>query len=185
ICVTRGGQGSVYLAARALLRPGDVVAVEELGYRPAWQALRLAGARLGGISLDAHGLDLDALEARCGREPLRAGYLTPPHHYPTRVTLSPERRRRLLALAARHRFIVFEDDYDFEFHYDGRPVLPMASADPAGVVVYLGTLSKSLAPGLRIGYVVAPVEVVRRIAAYRAYVHRQGDHVLQHALATL
>jgi GntR family transcriptional regulator/MocR family aminotransferase len=185
ICITRGGQGAIYLSARALLRRGDVVAVEELGYAPAWQALRLAGAELVSIRVDGDGLDVGALEELAARRRLRAVYLTPHHQYPTTAVLSPDRRQRLLGLAARERIIVFEDDYDFDFHYEGRPILPMASADKAGAVVYLGTMSKSLAPGLRLGYVVAPPEVVRRIAAYRSCVDGQGDHVLEGAVATL
>lgn len=185
ICVVRGSQQGVYLAARALIRPGDAVAVEALGYRPAWRALELAGARLVPLPVDADGLDIGALEAACARGAVRAVYLTPHHHYPTTVTLSPERRARLLALARRERMVVLEDDYDFDFHYEGRPVLPLAAADSAGVVVYLGTMSKSLAPGLRVGYVVAAPEVVRRIAAYRTYVDIQGDQAIEHAIAVL
>src|SRR5262249_15917197 len=155
------------LAARALLRPGDVVAVEELGYRPAWEALRNAGAELVPVPIDEHGLRVDALPRR-----LRAVYVTPHHQYPTTGILSAACRIELLALAERQGFAIFEDDYDHEFHYEGRPVLPLASADCAGSVVYLGTLSKVLAPGLRIGYVVAPRPVLDRIAAHRLYVDR-------------
>jgi GntR family transcriptional regulator / MocR family aminotransferase len=185
ICVVRGSQDGMYLAARALLGAGDLVAVEELGYPPAWEALRLAGASLLPIPVDDEGLDVDALERRCAEQPVRAVYLTPHHQYPTTVTLSPARRARLLALARRERMIVLEDDYDFDFHYEGRPRLPLASSDSAGVVVYFGTMSKLLAPGLRLGFVVAPDPVIRRIADYRFRIDRQGDHVVERAVAML
>src|SRR5262249_37859889 len=87
--------------------------------------------------------------------------------------------------AKRLRFFVLEDDYDHEFHYEGRPVLPLASADPHGVVVYVGTLSKVLAPGMRIGFVVAPAPLVTRLAAVRRIVDRQGDQILEHAVCDL
>lgn len=135
------------LLARSLLKPGDMVAVEAFGYRPAWDALRLAGAELHPILVDEKGLDVDGLQRLLRQTPVRAVYVTPHHQYPTTVTLSPQRRQQLLALAQRHRFVIIEDDYDHEFHYDGRPVLPLASADEAGVVASLGTLSKVLAPG--------------------------------------
>jgi GntR family transcriptional regulator / MocR family aminotransferase len=185
ICVVRGSQEGLYLAGRALLRPGDVVAVEEYGFPGATQALRLAGADLRALPLDRDGLDIDALERLLQIERVRAVYLTPHHQCPTTVALSAERRRRLLALAQRHRILVLEDDYDFDFHFEGPPRLPLASADPAGVVVYLGTMSKTLAPGLRLGYVVASPEVIRRLAALRYYVDRQGDHVIERAVAML
>src|SRR5207302_1643247 len=83
------------------------------------------------------------------------------------TTLAPARRLRLLEIAREQRLFVLEDDYDHEFHYEGRPVLPLASADVHGVVVYLGTLSKVLAPGMRIGFVVAPEPLAVRLAAIR------------------
>ena len=183
--LTRGSQMALYLVAKALLRPGDVVAVEQLGYRPAWESLAHTGARLVPVPVDAHGMDIDALEALAAREDLRAVYLTPHHHYPTTVTLHPGRRLRLLALARAKGIAVVEDDYDAEFHYEGRPVLPLAAGDPAGVVVYAGTLSKILAPGLRQGFVVAPPPLIDRLARHRVSLDLQGDQAVEAALAAL
>lgn len=185
LVVTRGSQMALYLVARALLRPGDLVAVEDPGYRPAREALRLAGARLVALPVDAHGLDTDALASLLAREPVRAVYTTPHHQYPTTVTLAAGRRLELLALARAHRLAVIEDDYDHEFHYEGRPVLPLASADALGSVVYLGTLSKVLAPGLRLGYIVAPPPLLERAVALRSFIDLGGDQVLEAAVAEL
>ena len=118
LLVTRGSQMALYLIARALFQPGDVVAIEALGYRPAWEAFRQAGARLVPLPVDAAGLDVDALAQLVGRERVRAVYVTPHHHYPTTATLAPGRRLRLLELARAARLAVIEDDYDHEFHYD-------------------------------------------------------------------
>lgn len=185
LIVTRGSQMALDLACRALLRPGDAVAVEALGYRPAWQALELAGAELVPIAVDRQGLDVGALARVLDSRPLRAVYLTPHHQYPTTVTLSPGRRLQLMDLARRHGLAIFEDDYDFEFHYDGRPVLPLAASDPGNHVIYLGTLSKILAPGLRLGFVVGPDALIARMAAIRALCDRQGDHGVECAVAEL
>jgi GntR family transcriptional regulator/MocR family aminotransferase len=173
------------LVARTLFSPGDVVAVEALGYRPAWEAFRGAGARCVPLPVDEGGLDVAALAELARETRVRAVYVSPHHQYPTTVTLAAGRRLELLELARRARFAILEDDYDHEFHFDGRPVLPLASADRAGVVVYLGTLSKVLAPGLRIGYLVAPRALVERVGARRRYLDRQGDFVVEHAVAEL
>jgi GntR family transcriptional regulator / MocR family aminotransferase len=185
ILVTRGAQLAFAVAARALVRPGDVVAVEELGYASAWETFRGAGARLVPIPLDGAGLRVDALEALARRERVRALYLTPHHQYPTTVTLPAGRRLALLRLAAAQRIAIVEDDYDCEFHYDGRPVVPLAADDPAGVVLYVGTLSKVLAPGLRLGYIHAPPEAVAGLAEHRRYLDGQGDGALELAIAEL
>jgi GntR family transcriptional regulator/MocR family aminotransferase len=112
-------------------------------------------------------------------------YVTPHHQYPTTVLLAPARRLALLARARAEAFAVIEDDYDHEFHFDGRPVAPLASADPGGTVIYAGTLSKIVAPGLRLGFVIAPAPVIDALAARRAPIDRHGDLVLEHAVAAM
>jgi len=185
VLVTSGSQMALELVGRALIAPGDVVAVEHLGYRYAWRVFQQHGATLAPVAVDAGGLDVEALAQLAGRTALRAVYLTPHHQYPTTTTLSAGRRIALLELARAKRFAVIEDDYDHEFHYEGRPVLPMASADRAGVVLYIGTLAKVLAPGVRLGYVVAPRALLRELVAHRACIDRQGEHTLECAVAEL
>jgi GntR family transcriptional regulator/MocR family aminotransferase len=185
VVVTRGSQMGLHLVARAIISPGDLVAVEAFGYRPAWEALRSAGARVVAVPVDGDGIDVGRLRAIALRRRLRAVYVTPHHQYPTTVAMSPARRLALLTLARERGVAVIEDDYDNEFHYQGRPILPLASADTAGSVVYLGTLSKVLAPALRIGYLVAPLAVAQRVTAIRAITDGQGDPVTECAVAEL
>ena len=185
ICITRGSQMALSLLARSVLRPGDIVAVEHLGYRSAWEAFRQAGAKLIDVPVDADGLQVEALDRILRRHPVRVVYVTPHHQFPTTVTMSAGRRLKLLDLARVHRIAIIEDDYDYEFHYDGRPVLPLASADRFGVVAYVGTFSKVLAPALRIGYVAAPTPLIGRIAAHRSHFDIQGDQVLEYAVSEL
>lgn len=185
VLITRGSQMAITLAARALLRAGDTVAVERFGYRPAWEAFRSAGANVAPVEVDHEGISVKALEQLASRTPLRAVYVTPHHQYPTTVTLKAARRVALLSLARANHFAIIEDDYDHEFHYDGRPVLPLASTDHTGLIVYIGTLSKVLAPGLRIGYIVAPRSILRSIGALRSLLDFQGDLATEAAVASL
>ncbi|WP_275975840.1 PLP-dependent aminotransferase family protein [Geothrix terrae] len=185
LMIAGGSQGALDLVARTLIRPGDRVAVEDPGYPAAWRTLRAAGAELVPVPVDEAGLRVEALAAQLADGPLRAIYLTPHHQFPTTVTMSAARRLKLLELAARHRIALLEDDYDNEFHFEGRPVLPLAGTDPHGVVVYLGTLSKILAPGLRLGFVAGPGALVEALASHRSATDGQGDQVLQRAAAEL
>ncbi|MCB9793745.1 MAG: PLP-dependent aminotransferase family protein [Alphaproteobacteria bacterium] len=177
---TRGSQMALYLIAQVLLRPGDRVGVERYGYAPAWAALRAAGAELVPLDVDEEGLCVEPLP-----EGLRAIYLTPHHQYPTGAVLSAPRRLRLLAWAEARGVALIEDDYDHEFHYEGDPIWPLAAADRAGVVIYVGTLSKAFAPGIRLGWVAAPEPLIERLAALRAIIDRQGDRVVEQAVAEL
>lgn len=185
LMVAGGSQGALDLVARTLIRPGDRVAVEDPGYPATWATLRAAGAELVPVPVDESGMDVEALTTQLAEGPLRAIYLTPHHQFPTTVTMGCARRLRLLELAARHRIALLEDDYDNEFHYEGRPVLPLAGEDPGGVVIYLGTLSKILAPGLRLGFVAGPRDLVEALAARREAADGQGDQVVQRAAAEL
>ena len=185
VLITRGSQMALALIASALFSPGDTIAVEGFGYPPAWEAFARAGLELAPVPVDAEGIDVDALEGLVADRQIAGVYVTPHHQYPTPVCTSAARRLRLLALAAEHRFAIIEDDYDNEIHYRGRPVLPLASADEHGSVIYVGTMSKVIAPGLRIGYVVASAAVLGRLHTLRLALDRQGDGLTERAVAEL
>lgn len=181
VLITRGSQMALALVARALIAPGDTVAVERWGYAPAWDAFEHAGATLHGVEIDEHGIDVDALEALTPR----AVYVTPQHQYPTMVSLDASRRLRLLDWAARNRVAIIEDDYDNEYHYDGQPLHPLAALDRRGSVIYVGTLSKVLAPGLRIGWVVAPPNLIEAMVRLRRAFDGQGGLPTEAGIAEL
>src|SRR5262249_58847660 len=114
----------------------------------------------GPLPVGGAGVVVPALEGVARARPGGGVLVTPHHQFPTTTVMPAARRRALLDVARRHRIIVLEDDYDHEFHYDARPVLPLASADRAGVVVYVGTLTKILAPRLRLRFVAATPDLL-------------------------
>ncbi len=185
VVVARGSQMAINLVARALVRHGDAVAVEALGNPPAWAALRSAGAQLVPVPVDGAGLDVASLARLAEGRRIQAVYVTPHHQFPTTAMMPATRRMQLLQLARECRIAIIEDDYDHDFHYEGRPVLPLAARDEGGVVVYIGTLSKVLAPGLRIGYVLAPPPVLERVRTLRRVADLQGDLAQECAVAEL
>lgn len=185
ICLTRGSQMAIYLAARILAGAGDAVVMEELSYPPAREAFRFAGAEVVPVALDAQGMRVDELEKICRKKRVRAVYVTPHHQFPTTVLMKPDRRMRLLALAAQFGFAIVEDDYDHEFHFAHQPMLPLASADMSGKVVYIGSLSKILSPSLRLGYLVGPKSFIDRAASEIMMIDRQGDPATEGAVSEL
>jgi GntR family transcriptional regulator/MocR family aminotransferase len=185
LMVTRSIEQAIDLVARTLLAPGDVVAVEAFGYPPAWNVLRLAGAHLVPLPLDDDGLDIGALEALLAQRDVRAVFLTPHHQFPTTSVMSAQRRARLAELALRHRFAIIEDDYDHEFHYDGKPVLPIAAGSGRANTVYIGSLANLLAPGISTGFVAAPAPVFERLRSLRQASDARSDVAMECAIAEL
>jgi GntR family transcriptional regulator/MocR family aminotransferase len=185
IVLTQGSQMGLYLTARALLRPGDVVAVEDPSYPIARSTFEYVGARVAPIPVDDEGLRVDALQQLVTTTPVRAVYVTPHHQFPTTVVLSAARRLALSRLCSHHRIALIEDDFDHDFHYEGRPLLPLLSTEVSPNVIYLGSLSKLLAPGLRVGYLVARPEVAAVIAGLRQLVDIQGSELLHAPIAAL
>lgn len=184
ICLTRGSQMGLYLCATLLVRPGDNVAVESLTYPPARTAFARAGANIVSIPIDEHGLVLDELERITEKLAIKALYLTPHHHFPTTVSLKPDRRLRLIELSRRKGIVLVEDDYDHEFHFDHQPLLPLASAS-LDRTVYVGSLSKLISPSLRIGYMASNANFVDDVANEIMIIDRQGSPTVETAIAEL
>lgn len=169
LLVTSGSQQGFDFLVRALVEPGSVVLVEEPTYSATLQALRLAGADVRGVPSDQHGMDVDALAAMLAEAAARPRliYTVPTFANPTGATLSHARRLRLLELAARHQVVLVEDDPYGALSFDGAapPSLLALSDQVPGArpwLVHLASLSKTLAPGLRIGWMVAAPEIIRR-----------------------
>ncbi len=184
ICITRGSQNGIFLAAAVLIRPGDAVIVEALTYEPAVAAFRALDAKIIPVSLDDEGIDVEEVETMCRRHPVRAVFVTPHHQFPTTVALRPERRLKLLELSRQFGFAIIEDDYDHEFHFESQPLLPMAGYAP-GQVIYVGSLSKLLLPALRIGYVAAPAKVIDALAHMVSLTDGMGNTLTEDTAAEL
>jgi DNA-binding transcriptional MocR family regulator len=172
VLVTHGSSQAIGLLARVFLDPGDVVLIEGPTFLGAVNSFREAGARLVTVNIDGEGLDPAVLEAtlealqRAGT-PAKLLYTIPTFHNPSGTTMPLERRERLLALAAVHNLRILEDDAYGELYFGAPPPPSLASLDRAGVVVYIGTFSKILAPGVRIGFAHARPEIIERLVMFK------------------
>ena len=163
VLIVSGVQEALDRAAHLLLDPGDPVWMEEPGYPRAAMVFRAVGARLCPTPVDSEGFDLQFGKRRWRRA--RLVYVTPAHQFPLGVTMSLRRRLELLEWARESRAVIFEDDYDSEYRYAGRPIPAMQGLDRSGVVLFSGSFSDVLFPALRLGYVVIPPELVEVFAA--------------------
>jgi GntR family transcriptional regulator/MocR family aminotransferase len=163
VLILSGAQEALDRTARILLNPGEAVWMEEPGYPGAAIVFRAVGARICPVPVDAEGLDLES-GLRKWKRP-RLAYVTPAHQFPLGVTMSLRRRLALLEWARRAGTLIFEDDYDSEYRYSGRPIPAMQGLDRSGVVIFAGSFSAVLFPALRLGYLVVPPDMVDVFAA--------------------
>ena len=161
IAIVSGVQEALDLTARLLVDPGDRVCIEDPGYPGAALAFEKVGARLVPIELDQEGMKLDKRKL----DGARLVYITPGHQFPLGITMSVRRRLQLLEWAHRTGATIFEDDYDSEYRYSGRPVPALQGLDSQGAVLFAGSFSKTLFPSLRMGYAVLPFDLIDRFAA--------------------
>jgi 2-aminoadipate transaminase len=174
ILICNGAKQGIELAGKLFLDPGDAIVVTRPTYQSALGVFRGWEAEFVEVSMDADGMIVDELAAtleareRRGQSAPKLLYDVPEFHNPTGVTLSRARRAALVELAQRHRMLILEDDPYRRIRFAGEPVPPILALDPAGCVIGLGTFAKLVAPGLRLGWVVANREVVERMAAMKA-----------------
>jgi len=187
ICITRGSQMAMYLAAQCLLSKGDYVIIENPGYKPAWEAFDQSGAKLLPAKVDNEGLIIeDVMTYLKLHKNIKAIYVTPHRQYPTTVTLSLKRRLELIKLSNKYGFTIIEDDYDNEFHFGYRPTLPLSSFMELKNYVYIGTMSKVVAPALRIGYIASnDYTLIKKVGRLRKIIDVQGDSIMEQAVLQL
>ena len=178
ILVTLGAQNALYLLASLFVTPETTVAMEEPGYPDVRNILALKTQRITPIPVDDGGLPVDERLDGCDMV-----FVTPSHQFPTTVTMPAARREALLRRAAESEFLVVEDDYEFETNYIGRPTPALKSMDEAGRVIYVGSLSKTLFPGLRLGYMVGSKAMIAEARALRRLMMRHAPNNNQRTTA--
>jgi GntR family transcriptional regulator/MocR family aminotransferase len=181
VFITSGFQGALGLITRAFLQPGDTGWFEDPGYFMARMGLQAAGMRVVPVPVDHEGLEVTAGIARAPKA--RYAYVTPSHQAPMGVTLSPARRLALLSWASDTGSWIIEDDYDSEFRFGSRPLPALKSLDEAGRVLYAGSFSKVLFPGLRLGYLVVPESQTEHLTQLCRFLYRDRPLLRQSVVA--
>ncbi|MDP5107322.1 MAG: PLP-dependent aminotransferase family protein [Polaribacter sp.] len=182
---TRSTEMSLYIVSQLLIKQNDVVLVGNLSNYVANMIFQQVGATIKTIPVDADGLDVDYIKKHFIKGSIRCVYICAHRDYPTLVRLSIERRLALLDLAKEYGFAIIEDDYDYDFQFDGSAMLPMASADVNGMIIYLGKLGQSLFPSFQTGFVVAPENLISEAKNYLQLLDEQGDLIQQQMLSEL
>jgi GntR family transcriptional regulator/MocR family aminotransferase len=171
IAIVSGVQEALDLVARLFLNPGDRVCMENPGYVGAAIVFESMGAKISGLGLDSEGMELSAT----GLRGARLVYVTPGHQFPLGISMSLPRRLQLLEWARKSGALIFEDDYDSEYRYSGRPVPALQGLDRDGSVLFAGSFSKVLFPSLRLGYLVIPRDLVDYFAATKSVTSRHAQ----------
>ena len=180
IVITTGIHQSIDLAVRLLTDPGDAIWTEDPCYWGVRSVLNVSGLTTRPIPVDDEGIAPSAADLA---EPPKLMLVTPSHQYPLGMVMSLARRRMLLEYARQHGCWIIEDDYDSEFRYGSRPLASLQGLDTAGQVIYVGSFGKTLFPGLRVGYLVAPEPLAESFATASAELYREGQLLQQAVLA--
>lgn len=181
ILILTSSQQALALCATVLTDIGDQVLVEDPMYHGARKAIAAAGVECLAVPVDRHGMQVEDIIERA--PDARAVFLTPSHQFPSGTTLSLERRLAVIEWARQRRAWIIEDDYDSEFHYEGRPTACVQGLDPHDRTLYIGTFTKSMFPGLRIGYLVLPPQLVGPMTAARTLQDGHNASLAQLTLA--
>ncbi|MFT5213279.1 MAG: GntR family transcriptional regulator/MocR family aminotransferase [Patiriisocius sp.] len=182
---TRSSEMSLYIVSQLLIKQDDVVLVGNLSNYASNMIFQQAGANIKTIPVDAEGLNIEYIKKHFTKSSIRCVYVCAQRDYPTAVTLSAERRLALLQLAKEFGFAIIEDDYDYDFQFEGSAMLPMASAGANGMVIYLGKLGQSLFPSFQTGFVVAPENLISEATNYLQLLDKQGDLIQEQMLSEL
>ena len=182
---TRSTEMSLYIVSQLLIKAGDLVLVGQLSNYAANMIFQQAGAIIRTIPVDEEGLNIDYIKTHFLKKSIRCVYICANRDYPTTLTLSAKRRLQLLELAKTYDFAIIEDDYDYDFQFEGSAMLPMASADANGMVIYLGKLGQSLFPSFHTGFVVAPENFISEAKNYLQLLDKQGDLIQEQMLSEL
>lgn len=181
VMVLTSSQQALSLCATMLFDPGDPIFIEDPAYYGARKAFEAAGLECLPVRVDGQGIMVEQIMADPPKA--KAVFLTPSHQFPTGATLTLDRRLALIEWAARHQAWIIEDDYDSEFHYAGKPTACVQGLDPHDRTLYIGTFTKSLFPGLRIGYVVLPPQLVKPMTVGRTLLDGHNASIAQLTLA--
>ena len=182
---TRSIEMSLYIVSQVLLKPKDIVLVGDLSNYAANMIFQQSGAAIKTIPIDDDGINVEYIRTHFVKHAIRCVYVCAHRHYPTTRGLSAERRLQLMQLAKEYQFAIIEDDFDYDFQFDGSAMLPMASSDANGVIIYLGKMGQSLFPSFQTGFVIAPENLIQEAKNYLKILDSQGDLIQEQMLSEL
>ena len=182
---TRSTEMSLYIVSQLLIKPNDIVLVGNLSNYASNMIFQQTGANIKTIPVDNDGLDIEYIKKHFIKNSIRCVYICANRDYPTTVKLSTERRLELLQLAKEFGFAIIEDDYDYDFQFEGSAMLPLASSDANGMLIYLGKFGQSLFPSFQTGFLVAPENLISEAKNYLELIDKQGDLIQEQLLSEL
>ena len=178
VLITLGSQNALFIVGAIFANKNKPIAVEDPGYHYGRNALQLSGNNLMGVPIDNEGLIVDKIPAEC-----QLVFTTPSHQFPSMVTMSQQRREQLLKTAAEQDFLIIEDDYEAEMNYFNSRSHSLRSQDTNNRVIYIGSLSKTISPGIRLGFMVAHRDIIRQARIVRGAVMRHAPTIVQEVVA--